>query len=194
MNSTVEPKLAPPGAGLPEPELLVARFKFKKRLRSGTRESFVAHFQKERQHIAEIVAAPPFEQAGRKVLIERVRGLEDSSRFWSIWMTLEHLRIVHVRIAAIVTDLANGVMPVGKVSTADIKPDGDVGSDVVDEYERSCEKLLGAFAAITDLKTELRFEHPWFGPLDAFGWLALVAGHMSIHREQIERITAGLRD
>ncbi|HUS37688.1 MAG TPA: DinB family protein, partial [Verrucomicrobiae bacterium] len=180
MSTMVEPKLAAPGAGLPGPELMIARFLFKKRLRSGTRESFVAHFQKERQQIAAIVAATPFEQAGRRVLIERVRGLEDSSRFWSVWMTLEHLRIVHERMTTTVECLAKRVMPAGKVRTADVKPDAHVGADVVDEYERSCEKLLSAFAAIPDLKTELRFEHPWFGPLDAFGWLALAAGHMSI--------------
>ena len=194
MNTMIEPKLAPPGAGLPGPELMIARFKFKKRLRSGTRESFVEHFQKERQRIAEIVAAVPFEGAGRQVLIERVRGLEDSSRFWSIWMTLEHLRIVNSRIATTVIDLAKGVTPAGAVRTADVKPDANVGAGVVDEYEQACEKMLNAFAGIAELKTELRFEHPWFGPLDAFGWLALAAGHMSIHREQIERITAGLRD
>jgi hypothetical protein len=190
----IAPKLAPPGAGLPAPELIIARFKFKKRLKAGTRESFVAHFQKERQRIAEIVAATPFDEAGRQVLIDRVRGLEDSSRFWSIWMTLEHLRIVNSRIAITVADLAKGVMPAGKVRTADVKPDTSVGAAVVEDYEQACDKLLSAFAAIDNLKTELRFEHPWFGPLDAFGWLALAAGHMSIHREQIERITSGLRD
>jgi hypothetical protein len=30
------------------------------------------------------------------VLIARPRGLEDSSRYWSVWMTLDHLRIVHL--------------------------------------------------------------------------------------------------
>jgi len=34
--------------------------------------------------------------------------------------------------------------------------------------------------------------HPWFGPLDAAGWHALAAGHMAIHRVQIERILQGL--
>ena len=31
----------------------------------------------------------------------------------------------------------------------------------------------------------------WFGPLDAAGWHALAAGHMGIHRVQIERIVKG---
>jgi hypothetical protein len=48
-------------------------------------------------------------------------------------------------------------------------------------------------ARAPELKTALRYEHPWFGPLDAFGWHALAAGHIRIHREQIERIVAKLR-
>jgi hypothetical protein len=40
---------------------------------------------------------------------------------------------------------------------------------------------------------ELRFVHPWFEPMDAHGWHALAAGHLRIHRVQIERICAGLR-
>jgi hypothetical protein len=193
MDTLTEPKLAAPGAGLPGPELMIAQFVFKRRLRSGTRETFVAHFNGERKRIAEIVAATSAAGCAQRVLIERVRGLEDSSRFWSVWMTLEHLRIVHERMALIVVDLGRGVMATGKVSTADVKPSGEVGAEVVERYEESCERLLGALRAIVDLKTDLRFEHPWFGPLDAFGWLALAAGHMSIHREQIERIRAELR-
>jgi hypothetical protein len=193
MDTLTEPKLAAPGAGLAGPELMIARFVFKRRLRSGTRESFVAHFNGERKRIAEMVAATSAAGCARRVLIERVRGLEDSSRFWSVWMTLEHLRIVHERMALIVADLGRGVMPAGKVSTADVKPNPEVGAEVVERYDQSCETLLAAFAAIRELKTNLRFEHSWFGPLDAFGWLALAAGHMSIHREQMERITAELR-
>ena len=49
-----------------------------------------------------------------------------------------------------------------------------------------------AVAAAAHLKTELSYAHPWFGPLDAAGWHALAAGHLAIHRVQIERILKGL--
>ena len=51
----------------------------------------------------------------------------------------------------------------------------------------------GSVAAVKDLNTSARYAHPWFGPLDAAGWHALAAGHLQIHRQQIERIVEGLR-
>jgi hypothetical protein len=127
------------------------------------------------------------------VLIERVRGLEDSSRYWSVWMTLDHLRIIHGDVAGTIEALAKGVVPPGKASTARVKPSPEVTAAVVGEYEKSCDHLLAVVARIPDLDTAARFEHPWFGPLNAAGWHALAGTHLAIHRVQIERILAGLK-
>lgn len=128
----------------------------------------------------------------QRVLIQRPRGLEDSSRNWSVWMTLDHLRIVHHSMADIISSLVRGVPPSGVASTAAVKPSAEVSGAVEGEYEKSCDDLLASVAATPNLKTQRRFAHPWFGPLDAAGWHALAAGHIGIHRVQIERIVAGL--
>ena len=193
MESTIEPKLAPPGAGLPKAELFVARVLFSRRLKKGCRESFVQLFEKERATVRELVESIDPASAAKRVLIDRVRGLEDSSRFWSVWMTLEHLRIVQTGIARTIPALASGHVPPGKASTAAVKPSPDITADVQSAYDKSCDALLNSAASVADLITESRYDHPWFGPLDAFGWLALAGGHLRIHREQIERIIAGLR-
>jgi hypothetical protein len=192
MNENEEPKLAPPGAGLPKIELLIGRFLFARRLRSGTRESFNTQFQSERESIRALVRSCDAVSASRRVLIKRPRGMEDSSRNWSVWMTLDHLRIVNGGITRTIGALVKGMVPPGKASTAAVKPGPDVTADVVAEYEASCDALLAQVAAAPDLKTAVRFAHPWFGPLDAFGWHAMAASHMGIHRVQIERIIAGL--
>jgi hypothetical protein len=188
-----EPQLAPPGAGLPKPELLIARLLFAWQRWRGNRESFNQHFQRERQLIQGHVASCDAESAARRVLIKRVPGLEDSSRYWSIWMTLEHLRIIHLQLAGIISSLANEVVPSGKADTAKVKPSPDLNSSVLAEYEASCDHLLKTTAAIGNLKTSARYPHPWFGSLDAAGWHAMAATHLNIHRQQIERIRAGLR-
>src|SRR5215472_12523732 len=95
MSTTEEPKLAPPGAGLPKIELLVARLRFALSRARGDRKSFDAAFQRERERVRGLVGGLDANSAARRVLIRRVPGLEDSSRYWSVWMTLEHLRIVH---------------------------------------------------------------------------------------------------
>ncbi len=194
MNSNIEPKLAPPGAGLPGPELYIARGLFAFRRLTGNRESFTIAFQQERERIAQLVHSIPADSAGRQVLIERPRGLEDSSRNWSVWMTLDHLRIVHRGITRSIDELTHGKMPEGKASTATVKPAQNVTSGVVAEYEKSCDDLLATVAAVPELKTDLRYAHPWFGPLDAAGWHALAGTHLKIHRVQIERIIEGLNN
>jgi hypothetical protein len=192
MDSTLEPKLAPPGAGLPKPELYVARLLFAWRRWTGNRDSFHGRFQTERELIRALARSFSGDSGSRRVLIERPRGLEDSSRYWSLWMTLDHLRIIHHGIIRIIDQLRQGLVPERKVSTAAVKPNPDVTAAVAEEYEKSCDDLV-AVCMTGVLKTRVRCAHPWFGPLDAAGWHALAAGHLGIHRVQIERILAGLK-
>jgi hypothetical protein len=192
VNSNLEPKLAPPGAGLPPLELLLGRLFFAWRQLTGNRETFNARFQHEREMIRRLTRSCDTDSAARRVLIRRPPGLEDSSRYWSVWMTLDHLRIVHQSLSQVIGQLGRGVQPPGAASTAAVKPSPQVTGAVVAEYEQSCDTLLETVAAVDDLKTPVRYTHPWFGPLDAASWHALAAGHMSIHRVQIERILKGL--
>lgn len=192
MQDTLEPKLAPPGAGLPKLELFIARVIFGRLGRKSTREGVNALFQKERGTIHALAHSIDPDAARRCVLIQRLRGMEDSSRYWSVWMTLDHLRMVHELASRTIAALAKGVLPAEKVSTANVKPRPNVTAAVVGEYEKSCDDLLATVAAAPNLKTAMRHEHPWFGLLDAAGWHMLAAGHLRLHREQIERIIQGL--
>lgn len=187
LASEIEPKLEAPGAGLPKAELFVARRLFALKRKKGNPKSFTAKFLEERALIRELVKKCDPETGAKRFLIERVRGLEDSSRYWSVWMTLEHLRIVHSAIADVIGALTKGIAVPGAASTAAVKP-GVVGEDVVGKYEKSCDDLLAVVAGAGNLETKLTYTHPWFGPLNAAGWHALAAGHLEIHRVQIERI------
>lgn len=188
-----EPQLAPPGAGLPWPELMIGRWMFSRRRKKGTREDFDRTFREVRERIRKLVDGCPPELRGERVLIPRLRGLEDSSRNWSVWMTLEHLRICNEAFAGIIPGLASGKTPATPVSTADVKPSPGVGAEADAGHEQACDTFLSAIADVPDLTVGARFPHPWFGPLDAAGWHALAAMHMGIHRGQIERITDALR-
>jgi uncharacterized damage-inducible protein DinB len=189
----VEPKLAPPGAGLPKLELMIARTLFAWRLATGSRAKFDAEFRREREAVRKLYQQCDPQQGAERVLIKRPVGLEDSSRNWSVWMTLDHLRIVHTSITGVVGALAKGIVPDGKADTAAVKPSTDAATDIVAAYERSCDKLSEQFATTPDLNTKARYPHPWFGPLNAAGWHALSGRHLAIHRVQLERILAGLK-
>lgn len=192
MNDTTKPALAPPGAGLPKPEQIIGRLLFALRRLTSNRDSLNALFGRERARIHELVEPLEDHEASRRVLIERPPGLEDSSRYWSVWMTLDHLRIVHCEIQRVIGALVAGLVPEGSASTAAVKPGEQVTAAVVRAYERSCDELLATIEGAGDLRTRIRHAHPWFGPLDAAGWQALAASHLRIHRVQIERIRRGL--
>lgn len=192
MNANDAPQLAPSGAGLPFPENLIARILLGLKRSTGTPQSFTAKFVAERARIRSLLAGRDDGALSRRVLIPRPRGLEDSSRHWSVWMTLDHLRIVHHAFTDVLDSLANERVPKGKVSTAAVKPDAQVTASVVEEYEASCDALLATIGRMRNFKTRARYAHPWFGPMDAHGWLALSGGHMAIHRVQIERILQGM--
>lgn len=192
MENRTKPSLEAPGAGLPAPELWMARGLFALKRRFGSREVFTARFEQERAAIREILAQCPAEQRGEQVLIPRLRGLEDSSRHWSVWMTLEHLRITNTAFANVIQSLARGQVPAKKASTADVKPRAELSGEVEAAYEASCDAVLNSVTAVPDLKTSARYAHPWFGALDAAGWHALAATHMGVHRQQIAKIIAAL--
>jgi hypothetical protein len=192
MTASNTPQLAPPGAGLPFPENRIARILLGIKRWTGNPQSFTAKFVAERQLIHSLISGKSNAVLSKQVLIARPKGLEDSSRYWSVWMTLDHLRIVHHAFIGVLESLANEQVPAGEASTAAVKPDEAVTASVVAEYEASCEALLATIAKITNFKTSAKFPHPWFGPMDAHGWLALSGGHMAIHRTQIERILKGL--
>lgn len=192
MSTNPDPQLAPPGAGLPTFEFWAARLLFAWTRYRGSRETFVARFEQERRAIRAQVDSCPETQRGERVLITRLRGLEDSSRNWSVWMTLDHLRITNTALARVITALTRGRVPPGKASTAAVKPDATVTAVVEADFERSCDAVLAAITGAADLKTKLRFAHPWFGPLNALGWAAMAGTHMGLHRVQIQGIRAGL--
>jgi len=187
------PQLAAPGAGLPLPELLIGRVMFFLYRHRGGRESHADLFRHERDAILELVAACPPAARGERVLIERLRGLEDSSRHWSVWMTLDHLRICNEAFGSVIQALAAGSPPAEKASTAAVKPSPRAGADCEESFRRSCDDFLAVAAAVPDLRTRARYEHPWFGAMDAAAWHALNGLHLRIHHRQIARITDGLR-
>jgi hypothetical protein len=187
-TTIVVPRLAPPGAGIPTIERFVGGMIFALNRWRGTREHFAAQFVRERGGIAAQYRDREEGILRERVLIPRLRGLEDSSRFWSVWMTLDHLRIVNVQITQVIEALTQGRMPEGRASTAAVKPSADVGPEVQGAYEKSCDRLVRFAASCPTLCTPVRYAHPWFGPLDGAGWHAMAAMHMGIHREQIVRI------
>ena len=181
-------ELAPPGAGLPWFEEFVLRSGVRLYSRLTDRDKVLAKFLSEGEQVLSL-ASPLDEVIGRKpVLVRRVRGMEDSSRCWSPYMIVQHLVIVNRGMLGMILLLSSGKTTNREVSTADVKPSPDAGPEVLDEFREMLARWQETLAGIRDLRTEARHAHPWFGPLDAHGWLSLGAVHHGIHRRQMERV------
>jgi hypothetical protein len=191
MKSTekiISPKLAAPGAGLPLPELLVAKIRFAFMRRFTSKEQATENFILERDNILSLVRSCDPENCERPILIKRPRGLEDSSRFWSIYMTLDHLRITNLAFGNFIQTLIKGESPKRKADTAAVKPNPESDIESVKAFKDSCAHFLNSAKISTGLHTKQKHAHPWFGPLDAAGWHVLAGIHLRLHRCQIELI------
>ncbi len=184
--------LAAPGAGLPAIELWIAkRMVGLARWRIDRRQA-AELIVRERAALLGLAGRCSAEQGRRRVLIKRPLGMEDSSRFWSVYMTLEHVRIVNESVVHILRELSAGRVPEGAASTAAVKPSPDAGPEAMAGFDRSCAALQEVEPEIRE--TNARYAHPWFGPMDTHGWHVMAGFHTRLHRGQIETILRALHE
>ena len=126
MSTTPETTaLDKPGAGIPFFERIMAKyFIMPREVRKRSWEDCGALFDREGARIVELIKDLTPAQLEKKVLIDRIPGIEDSSRFWSVKMTLEHLIVVGNGIGKIVGSLAQNTTPTVDVDIAKVKPKG----------------------------------------------------------------------
>ena len=196
MTLPPDPQLQPPGAGLPWYELAAAKHVVFPLL--CRRLDWAAAGRQFRDEGAEVLAlwdAFPADRLGERVLIRRIQGIEDSSRHWSVAMTVEHLNIVGTGIRRIIAGLRLGQAPAKAARVEDVKPRGELPPAEV----RAAFVRLLADAAASDAAdppvppgTGVLAPHPWFGPIDAHRWHCLLGIHQRIHRKQIEAVRRGL--
>ncbi len=184
--------LAPPGAGIPPLERQVLGVGIRLAAQLVTKDRLTGMFRDEALR-AVAVARQLSEEAGRRrVLIPRFLGIEDSSRNWSVYMTLEHLVIVNSAIAAALPRLYAGHDISTEVRVEDVKPIAEAGPEQIEDLVRLVERYTDMVEKLGNLRAGISHPHPWFGSLSAAQWHALAAVHNGVHRRQVERIVKAL--
>lgn len=188
MNTDDTPSLAAPGAGLPALECWFSRTLLLTLRATLNKDTLTRWLRRESETALALAATLPDTLACEQVLMPRLTGLEDSSRYWSANMVLQHLVIVDTGIRELAEALSDGSLFTREVRIAEVKPTPNAGAEqhallrgAVDDYAR----LIGRLG---DLRTPLRHAHPWFGQLDLRGWHALAAMHTLAHRRQLQAI------
>lgn len=185
--------LQEPGAGLPKLEtaILNASFKFGTLVMSDW--SAIKLLNKESGRLLQFAnQSGESYDLSQQQLIPRLIGIEDSSRNWSVLMVLEHLCMTNHDILIVINSLLKGTTPNFTATIQRYKPSPDVSFDVIERYQQICldyvdcvESLL---RSLGNLRSSVRFEHPWFGPLDAHKWHCLAGFHQRVHRCQVQKI------
>jgi hypothetical protein len=186
-------KLAPPGAGLPLHEAWTLRLFGRFMLRRGTTwDSALDDIEAISDRMIARFSALPLEIQSTRVLVKRLQGLEDSSRYWSPAMVLEHLCITGEAMLGMVILLSNGGTSSRRVSTADVKPVGLPPGEVLQSFTTLHRGARPRLRERCGPEREGgKHRHPWFGALHATDWLRMTAFHLRLHEKQMELILGG---
>ena len=179
-----------PGAGLSAYETFLLRYiKLPRFVSTKTWHSAVELFRDEGRKVFALVDPLSDEQLLTPVLIDRLRGMEDSSRNWSPAMTMEHLIITGKDFKNAIIHLNKGKVPDKNVDIANYKPSTDIGREVIGRFKGFQDEFITIMSNERyQRSSDMKFRHPWLGPLNSFQWLCLAAGHQYLHRTQIKKI------
>lgn len=194
MNSSdqeIISKLAKPGAGLPLFARLANRFFLKPFvMKKTTWAQSLKGIQKAHDKIKSEISGLTEEQLLKRVLVPPQVGLEDSSRYWSIAMTLRHISIVGGGARDILVGLTHGRTRNTVVSIKDVKPEEEKNQvSSVAEYTKLYDTMIAQIEGMVgDRNSKMTFLHPWFGQLNAKDWLWIMSIHSLLHLKQIRNI------
>ncbi len=150
-------------------------------------------FEKEGEKVLSLACSMDKDKLFERVLVPKLFGLEDNSRYYSIAMALEHLLVVGNALQNRIPSLSQGKSLDKEIKIEDYKPYMKIDDGIIDEYEiflHSFRKKLEE--NVDNIYLENRHEHPWFGALKAKDWAVMGAIHQIVHRRQIEAIIRGL--
>lgn len=195
MDAEAAPQLDKPGAGIPLHQKLLFRYVVKPFVSSrGTWEDDTKRFDAIAAKILNETGTLDAASLERRILIPPQTGLEDSSRYWSVAMTLEHIVIVSNGISRAIIALSNGVVTDGKPDTAAVKPHAGInGAEALSMFgDYVADAMQKLDAKVGDRASKLTYAHPWFGDFNAHQWHWLLGIHQGLHLKQIREIVKRL--
>ena len=185
-------ELAPPGAGIPAPEKAVGGALLKVLAALRSTEGLLAAFEDASETLLATAGSVAREQLTTRVLIRRLAFMEDSSRRWSVAMTVSHVTIVNAAVLGLIQNLAAGKSISLEVRTADVKPRASAGSEALEALEAGVKTFTRTLDGQDLKRVPNRHPHPWFGPITPQQWLALAVVHTKLHLRQVSAISAKL--
>ncbi|WP_457607964.1 DinB family protein [Nitratifractor sp.] len=182
--------LPPAGAGIPSYVKISGRYLLFPLLdRVLSWEKTWEIYEREGRRVVELASSLEREALMRRVLVPRLFGLEENSRYYSAAMVIEHLLIVGEALVGRIPPLSRGETLPDEVRIEEVKPYREIDERVVERfagflsgYRERLESDLG------DIHRSNYSSHPWFGPFNPKRWATLGMVHQIVHRRQMEAI------
>lgn len=189
-----QPQLDKPGAGLPFLDSLYLRFYIGPyQSRAADKAKNLRLFKMIGARILKEANDVPDGKRDQKVLVPKMKGIEDSSRFWSVNQTLEHMLITGTGMRGLIVDLVNGKPTDWVIKIEDFKPKGKYdGGDARPDFKKFVDETIALLEPLAIEDKGLTHKHPWMGMFNALQWTWLLAGHNGIHLAQLQAIKKGL--
>ena len=150
-------------------------------------------FENEGEKVLSLARPMEKDKLFERVLVPKLFGLEDNSRYYSVAMVIEHLIIVGTALKKRIPVLSQGKNLDKEIKIEDYKPYMEIDDTVINQYEIFLHSFRKEVEENVDnIYLENRHEHPWFGELKAKDWSVMGAIHQVVHRRQIEAIIRGL--
>jgi len=150
-------------------------------------------YDREGEKIIALASKLDQDQLFERVLVGKLFGLEDNSRYYSVAMVIKHLLIVGNALHTRIPVLSKGEKLNDQVQIEDVKPYTEIEDDIVQQFETflaSYRKLLNK--NVENIYIDNTSAHPWFGEFNPKQWSILGMVHQIVHRRQIEAIIKGL--
>ena len=190
VETAPQPKLDPPGAGLPFFQSLYVRFWVGPVLsRRQTKDENLRHFRLLGGRMSREADGVAEGMLDRRVLVPRLRGVEDSSRNWCANETLEHVMLTGRLMAQLIAELSRGRASAQVVRIEDFKPKGVyAGRDARPDFRAFVSETLELLEPLAIVDGGPTHRHPWLGELNALQWCWLLGGHTGLHLAQLVEI------
>lgn len=186
----IQNKLEKAGHGLPKTDAI-----FLRHIGFPLLKSFISwnnalrFFEYQGKEILNLVKDLSKDKLFKKVLIPKIFGIEDNSRYYSPAMVLWHLIYVGECLQEGIVNLSKNEKINFTVKIENFKPFVKIDEDIVERYEN----FLNNYRKFIEINVENKYinnchSHPWFGCLNPKEWLVMSAIHQMVHQRQIKKI------
>lgn len=176
------------GHGLPNFERLMIKLFFVPLVRI-VLTKFIASYllKREVNIIQKLVNKVDLKKRNKSIIIDRIFGIEDDSRRYTINQILEHLVIAGNAVQMVISYLNKEREFKKEIKIADVKAYGN-DNEQLEKFLEFYTQYIEFININLKKQSKITKAHPWFVKFNNYDWHSFMYMHTFIHRRQIQSI------